>query len=56
MAEKTERPAVTQPVVHVPGMQPVPYVAITLPDGTVALRHPSELQKTPSPAKMKGGK
>jgi hypothetical protein len=31
--------------VKVPGLEPVPYVLVKLPDGTQALRHPSELKK-----------
>lgn len=56
MADATEKQPVTQPVVNIPGLQPVPYVAIKLPSGEIALRHPSELQKLPSPAKAKGAK
>jgi len=29
----------------VPGLEPVPYVVVKLPDGTTVLRHPSELKK-----------
>jgi len=32
-----------------PGLEPVPYVLIRRPDGTLALRHPDEL--TPAPAR-----
>jgi hypothetical protein len=31
--------------VKVPGLEPVPYVVVKLPDGTTVLRHPSELKK-----------
>jgi len=37
----------TEPVgkVKVPGLEPVPYVVVKLPDGTTALRRPEELKK-----------
>jgi hypothetical protein len=31
--------------VKVPGLEPVPYVVVKLPDGTTALRRPEELKK-----------
>ena len=41
--------------VNLPGLGAVPVVAIRLPDGTIALRHPSELIKQPATVKI-GGK
>ncbi len=32
--------------VKVPGLEPVPFVVVTLPDGTKVLRHPDELKPT----------
>lgn len=34
--------------VQVPGLQPVPWVAVKLPDGMLVLRHPDELEKQAS--------
>ena len=31
--------------VKVPGLEPVPFVVITLADGTKVLRHPDEVKK-----------
>ena len=31
--------------VKVPGLEPVPYVVVKLPDGRTALRRPEELKK-----------
>lgn len=31
--------------VKVPGLEPVPFVVVKLPDGRTALRHPDELKK-----------
>ncbi len=31
--------------VKVPGLEPVPYVVVKLPDGKTVLRHPVELKK-----------
>ncbi|MGH9717635.1 MAG: hypothetical protein ACRD4R_13040 [Candidatus Acidiferrales bacterium] len=56
MADKPATTPITQPVVNIPGLQPVPVVAIRLPDGTIALRHPSELQKPAGQPAVKGGK
>lgn len=55
MAEKTSKAAITQPIITVPGLGAVPVVAIKLPDGTIALRHPNELDKTVPLAKKQGG-
>jgi len=41
--------------VNLPGLGAVPVVAIRLPDGTIALRHPSELVKQPAQTKISGG-
>lgn len=46
MANETEKKVGT---VAVPGLQSVPWVAVKLPDGTIVLRHPDELEKK-SPA------
>ena len=43
------------PTINLPGLGAVLVVAIRLPDGTIALRHPSELIKTPATVKT-GGK
>jgi hypothetical protein len=43
----------TQGVVQLPGLGAVPVVAVRLPDGTIALRHPSELIKRPQQAQVK---
>lgn len=49
-------PSVTQSQITVPGLGAVPVVAVRLPDGTIALRHPSELQKVvPAPKPAGGG-
>lgn len=53
--DKTKTP-VSQPVITIPGLGAVPVVAVRLPDGTVALRHPSELGKTVPPLKTGGDK
>lgn len=45
MANETSKDNATQPMISIPGLAPVPVVAIRLPDGTIALRHPSELVK-----------
>jgi hypothetical protein len=43
-------------IVNIPGLGAVPVVLIKLPDGSIALRHPSELIKQP-PSNIKiGGK
>ena len=42
MAEKENAPA---GAVKVPGLEPVPYVVVKLPDGRTVLRHPDELRK-----------
>jgi len=42
MAEEKTAPAGT---VKVPGLEPVPYVVVKLPDGKTVLRHPEELKK-----------
>lgn len=56
MADQRAKTPITQPVISIPGMVGVPWVAIKLPNGQIALRHPDELQKIPSPAKAKGAK
>ena len=56
MANESTKVPVTQPVLSVPGLTAVPVVAVRLPDGTIALRHPSELEKVPAPAPARGGK
>jgi len=43
--DAAEKP-ITQPIVTVPGLGAVLVVVVKLPDGSIALRHPSELQKT----------
>lgn len=48
MADEATKPVVATPIVQLPGLVPVPVVAVRLPDGTIALRHPSELEK-PAP-------
>lgn len=45
MAETTKKP-ITIPQVSIPGLGAVPVVAVKLPNGEIALRHPNELQKT----------
>ena len=42
MAEEKLAPA---GAIKVPGLEPVPFVVVKLPDGTTVLRHPSELKK-----------
>ena len=42
MAEAKPAPA---GAVKVPGLEPVPYVVVKLPDGRTVLRHPEELRK-----------
>ena len=42
--------------INLPGLQPIQVVAVKLPDGTIALRHPSELKKLTPQIKMTGGK
>lgn len=55
MADNSGKAPITQPIVTVPGLGAVPVVAIKLPDGTVALRHPNELDKTVPLPKPGGG-
>ena len=53
MPNETTKTPITQPVITIPGLGAVPVVAVRLPDGTIALRHPTELQKgvpAPKPA------
>jgi len=54
MPDNAPKPPVTQPVISIPGLGSVPVVAVRLPDGTVALRHPSEIGKT-VPRPKEGG-
>lgn len=55
MADTSKKP-ITIPQVSIPGLGAVPVVAIRLPNGDIALRHPNELQKTvPAIAPAKGG-
>jgi hypothetical protein len=49
-------PDQTTTTVNFPGLGAVPVVAIRLPDGTIALRHPNELVKQPAQVKRPGGK
>lgn len=42
MANETPKPA---GAVKVPGLEPVPFVVVKLPDGRTVLRHPDELRK-----------
>ena len=42
MAEENAKPTGQ---VKVPGLAPVPYVVVKLPDGSTVLRHPDELKK-----------
>lgn len=44
-----------QQTVNLPGLGAVQVVAVRLPDGSIALRHPSELIKQPSQVQT-GGK
>lgn len=53
--QKTQTPA-TLPVVNIPGLTAIPVVAVRLPNGTIALRHPDELQKPQPAARPRGGK
>lgn len=46
MADNSSKTPLTQPLVTIPGLVAIPVVAVRLPDGTIALRHPSELQKS----------
>lgn len=55
MPDSTKKP-VTQPVVTIPGLAPVPVVAVRLPNGAVALRHPAELVKPTSQPPAGAGK
>jgi hypothetical protein len=55
VADTTQKPDVTQPTITLPGLGAVPVVAIRLPDGTIALRHPSELTKNVAPLRAPGG-
>jgi hypothetical protein len=56
MPDDTTKTPVSQPVITIPGLGAVPVVAVRLPDGTVVLRHPSELGKTVPPLKTGGNK
>lgn len=47
MANETEKPPVVPQIISIPGLQAVPVVAVRLPNGEIALRHPSELAKLP---------
>jgi hypothetical protein len=49
MATDPQKPVEVPQIVQIPGLAPVEVVAIRLPDGTIALRHPSELQKPTPP-------
>ena len=55
MADQAMKTPITQPVITIPGLGAVPVVAIRLPDGTIALRHPSELEKGVPAPKPAGG-
>lgn len=55
MADQTKQPGVQLPVISIPGVGKIPVVAIKLPSGQVALRHPSELSTPPAPAEKTGG-
>lgn len=55
MADTTTKAPITQPIITVPGLGAIPVVAIKLPDGTIALRHPNELDKTVPLPKQPGG-
>jgi len=48
MADETPKPNQVETIVAIPGLQPVPVVAVRLPNGEIALRHPSELSKLPA--------
>jgi hypothetical protein len=54
MPDNTTKPPLTQPLITIPGLGAIPVVAVRLADGTVALRHPSELGKT-VPRPKEGG-
>jgi hypothetical protein len=54
MSDDTTKTPVSQPVLTIPGLGAVPVVVVRLPDGSVALRHPSELGKTVPPLKTGG--
>lgn len=57
MADATKKEPTKYPVVTVPGLGAIPVVIVKLPDGTIALRHPSELANTvPAPKPAGGGK
>ena len=56
MANDATKAPVTQPVLSIPGLTAGPVVAGRLRDGTIALRHPSELQKIVPPSGGGGGK
>lgn len=45
MADDTTKPDQVASIVQIPGLQPVAVVAVRLPNGEIALRHASELQK-----------
>lgn len=55
MTNQEGKGPITQPIITVPGLGAVPVVAVKLPDGTIALRHPSELNKTAPLPKAHGG-
>lgn len=56
MADTPKGTPITQPVITIPGLGAIPVVAVKLPDGTIALRHPDELDKTvPLPTRDGGG-
>lgn len=55
MPDSTNKEAKPIPKVTIPGLGAVPVVAVKLPDGTIALRHPSEIQKLQPPPAAKGG-
>lgn len=55
MSDETKKPDVVRPVISIPGLGAVPVVAVKLPDGSVALRHPSELVKGTPPEQTGGG-
>ena len=56
MAEKEKVPAPVQAVVNIPGLGAVTAVAVRLPSGQIALRHPEELQKQVPPKPAGGAK
>ena len=49
-------PDSNQQTVTLPGLGAVQVVVVKLPDGSIALRHPSELIKQPSQVKTGGTK